>query len=108
MRTLRVIPLLAAVAALVSMSAGPAAAQTPDLSGLWQATYTPNLAQTYGKALPFTPHGAERWKKVETKNDPTGLCLPVGPARGIQAPFPLQFVQTKDTFVVLHEYQHTY
>jgi hypothetical protein len=79
-----------------------------DLSGLWQAPYTPNLAEAFGKDLPFTPHGAERWAKVDTANDPTGFCLPVGPARGIQAPFPFQIVQSPGVVAILFEYQRTY
>jgi len=70
-----------------SARSGPA-----DLNGMWQGPYTPNLAAAYGKELPFTAHGAEKWAKVDTANDPTGFCLPVGPARGIQAPFPFQIV----------------
>ncbi len=84
------------------------AASSPDLSGLWKATYTPDLSVAYGKDPPFTPHGAERWKKVDTANDPTGYCLPVGPARGIQAPFPFQIVQAPRMVAILFEYQHTY
>jgi hypothetical protein len=80
----------------------------PDLNGLWQGPYTPNLAEAYGKELPFTPFGADRWKKLDTANDPTGFCLPVGPARGIQAPFPLQIVQTPGLVAILFEYQRTY
>ena len=79
-----------------------------DLNGLWQAPYTPNLAEAYGKELPFTPYGAERWAKVDTANDPTGFCLPVGPARGIQAPFPFVIAQSAGLVAILFEYQHTY
>ena len=86
-----------------SATSGPA-----DLNGLWQGPYTPNLAAAYGKELPFTPHGAEKWAKVDTANDPTGFCLPVGPARGIQAPFPFQIVHTGAMVAVLFEYQRTY
>jgi hypothetical protein len=82
--------------------------KVPDLNGLWQGPYTPNLADAYGKPLPFTPLGAEQWSKVDTANDPTGFCLPVGPARGIQAPFPFQIVQTPGLVAILFEYQRTY
>ena len=78
------------------------------MNGLWQGPYTPNLAVAYGKELPFTAHGADRWAKVDTANDPTGFCLPVGPARGIQAPFPFQIVQTPQMVAILFEYQRTY
>jgi hypothetical protein len=86
-----------------SARSGPA-----DLNGMWQGPYTPNLAAAYGKDLPFTAHGAEKWAKVDTANDPTGFCLPVGPARGIQAPFPFQIVQTGAMVAILFAYQRTY
>jgi hypothetical protein len=79
-----------------------------DLNGMWQGPYTPNLEVAYGKPLPFTPHGADRWAKVDTALDPTGHCLPVGPARGIQAPFPFQIVQASDMVAILFEYQRTF
>jgi hypothetical protein len=85
-----------------------AASQPPDFNGLWQGPYTPNLADAYGKPLPFTTFGAERWAQVDTATDPTGFCLPVGPARGIQAPFPFQIVQTPTVTAILFEYQRTY
>jgi hypothetical protein len=86
----------------------PDAARVPDLNGLWKAPYTPDLSVAYGKDLPFTAVGRERWTKVDTAKDPTGFCLPVGPARGIQAPFPFQIVQTPGLVAILFEYQRTY
>jgi hypothetical protein len=86
----------------------PDAARMTDLSGLWKAPYTPDLSVAYGKDLPFTAFGRERWEKRDTANDPTGFCLPVGPARGIQAPFPFQIVQTPGLVAILFEYQRTY
>ena len=62
----------------------------------------------YGKELPFTPHGADKWAKADTATDPTGFCLPVGPARGIQAPFPFQIVQSDAMVAILFEYQRTF
>ena len=58
-----------------------ALAQTPpDFNGFWNNQYTPNLAQTLGHEPPYTPYGLERWKSVDTQNDPTGRSLPVGPS----------------------------
>ena len=101
--------ILASTATLAGQDRTAGAAPAPaDLNGLWQGPYTPNLAAAYGKELPFTPLGAERWAKVDTANDPTGFCLPVGPARGIQAPFPFQIVQNRGMVAILFEYQRTY
>jgi len=98
---------LSLVAALVP--AGSAAqSAVPDLNGLWQPQYTPDLVRAYGKELPFTPFGAERWKNVDTANDPTAYCLPVGPARALQSPYPFEILQTKDRVALVFEYQWTY
>ena len=80
----------------------------PDLNGLWQPQYTPDLARAYGKDLPFTPYGADRRKKVDTANDPTAFCLPVGPARALQSPYPFEILQTKDRVALVFEYQWTF
>src|SRR5712692_4585771 len=80
----------------------------PDLSGVWQAPYTPDLTKPLGRDLPYTVYGAERFKNVVHADDPSSYCLPVGPARGIQAPMPFQIVQTRDLVVLLFEYQHTF
>src|SRR5690349_7048676 len=66
----------------------------PDLSGVWQGPYTPDLTKPLGHDLPYTAEGAERFKNVVHADDPSSYCLPVGPARGIQAPMPFQIVQT--------------
>ena len=84
------------------------AKETPDISGFWANQYTPNLAQALGKEPPYTPHGLERWKNVDTKDDPTGVCLPVGPSRAFTAPFPFQLVQSPKMVALLFEYQTIY
>jgi hypothetical protein len=81
----------------------------PDLTGMWNNQYTPDLRRAIeGGELPFTPYGAERWTNVDLKDDPTGLCLPVGPTRAFTAPFPLYFLQTPKVIGVLFEYQTTW
>src|SRR6478672_8172999 len=60
----------------------------PDFSGFWNNQYTPNLATALGHEPPYTPFGLDRWKNVDTQNDPTGKCLPVGPSRAFTAPMP--------------------
>ena len=87
----------------------PALAQErPDFSGLWSPQDMPNITWALGRELPFTPYGAERWRTVDTANDPTGKCLPVGPSRAITAPFPVYIIQTEDVTVLAFEYQTTY
>jgi hypothetical protein len=85
-----------------------ASTSIPDMSGVWQAPYTPDITKPLGHDLPYTPLGLERFQKVVHADDPSSYCLPVGPARGIQAPMPFQIVQTQGLAVILFEYQHTF
>src|SRR4051812_46978667 len=97
------LPVIVLLAALVG--AGPLTAQQshPDLNGIWQGPYTPDLSRALapGQTISFTPYGADRYKKVDPANNPDGFCLPVGPARGFQAPAPFQIVQNDNTVAVL-------
>jgi hypothetical protein len=77
----------------------------PDLSGFWINQYTPDLSAVLGKQPPFTEFGAERWRTVDTAKDPTAICLPVGPSRGLTAPFPFLLVQHDKTISIMFEYQ---
>ena len=105
----------AAALALVTLgSASPVVRQTattsdvPDLSGVWQGPYTPSLTNALGRELPYTPYGLERSRTVDHAQDPTGRCLPAGPTRLIQAPFPFRIIQTPGLIVLAFEYQRTY
>ena len=114
------IALGAAVLAAMSLGTVPTSAQTAnaktpagpqDLSGIWQAPYTPNLARPLGHELPMNAAGALRFHTNESRqeaDDPSSFCLPVGPARGIQAPMPFQIVQSPGLTVILFEYQRTF
>lgn len=81
----------------------------PDLSGVWQRPYVPDMSKT-GKnqqatsPLPFTQWGAETFSKYDpAKFDYTGHCLPQGLTRSMNSPFPIQIVQKPETFAVLYE-----
>jgi hypothetical protein len=96
-----IVCLLAAIPALAQTGKTP-----PDLNGIWRNQYTPNLAQALGgKQPPFTAHGAEKWRTVDTSQDPTGFCLPPGPSRAFTAPFPFILVQGPKMIGLLFEYQ---
>jgi hypothetical protein len=92
-----------AVAALTGWmtlcTAGMAAAQKPDLSGVWQGPYVPDMTRTGRNQsgepnLPFTPAGEKDWKSYDAANgDYTGSCLPFGLSRSVNAPNPFQIVQ---------------
>src|SRR5580700_8619428 len=85
----------------------PATAQTGDwkgdLSGVWQGPYTPDL--TRGTTAMLTPWGQEQFKAFDGKQDP---CLPVGVTRQINAPDPIQIVQTAQRVVILYESWHIF
>jgi hypothetical protein len=97
---------------LIGLAASPLAAQQkhPDLNGVWQGPYTPDLSRTLGRdeTIPFTTYGADRYKKVDPANNPDGFCLPVGPARGFQSPAPFQLVQNENIVAVLFENQRIF
>src|SRR6185436_20559999 len=76
----------------------------PDLSGVWDHPYVPDMTKTAkdqrGLAeLPYTPEGLKEWKAYDAANgDYTGSCLPYGMTRSFNAPYPIQFIQS-DTYV---------
>ena len=100
------------IVVIIALAALPLAAQQkhPDLNGIWQGPYTPDLSRTLpqGESIPFTPYGSERLKKVDPANNPDGFCLPVGPARGFQSPAPFQLVQNDDVIAILFENQRIF
>ena len=85
------------------------AAAPPDLNGVWSAPFTPDISKALGHQPPFTPYGAERFAKEDEIDDPLTKCLPIGPARGIQAGImPFQIVQTPTVLTILFENQRTF
>jgi hypothetical protein len=103
-----VLPFLVACSSRVA-SGSPKAAGPPDLNGVWSAPFTPDISKTLGHQPPFTAYGAERFAKEDEIDDPLTKCLPIGPARGIQAGImPFQIVQTPSVFTILFENQHTF
>jgi hypothetical protein len=81
----------------------------PDLSGVWDRPYVPDMTKNarnqrgYAE-LPFTPAGLADWRSYDAANgDYTGSCLPYGMTRSWNSPFPLQIVQTDALLVVLFE-----
>jgi hypothetical protein len=100
--------MLAAIVLALALGAQGSKTGAPDINGFWNNEYTPNLAQALGHEPPYTAYGAQRWKDVDTKDDPTGKCLPVGPSRAFTAPFPFQLVQGPAMIAFLFEYQTIY
>jgi hypothetical protein len=86
----------------------PPGAGIPDLNGVWQAPYTPDLSRAFGAALPFTAFGAEQFKNHLGGDDPHGFCQPTGPTRAFHSPFPFEIIQTSGMTTVLFEIDHTF
>jgi hypothetical protein len=99
-----------------SSPAGPAASAVPrladgrpDLSGVWQRPYVPDMTRTFQNQqgpgeLPYTPAGAQKFKNYDvTKFDYTGHCLPQGMTRSMNSPFPIEIIQTPNRVAILFE-----
>ena len=82
---------------------------TPDLSGVWDRPYVPDMTrsgrnQTGPSELPFSPAGLADWKGYDAANgDYTGSCMPFGFTRSVNSPYPMQIVQSANTVAFLFE-----
>ena len=80
-----------------------------DLSGVWQGPYVPDMTrdgrgQKGEPHLPFTPEGEKDWKSYDAANgDYTGSCLPFGLSRSMNAPNPIQILQSDGSVAFLFE-----
>ena len=81
----------------------------PDLSGLWQRPYVPDMSKTTKDQigtpeLPFTEAGLKAWKSYDAANgDYTGSCLPFGLMRSMNSPDPIQIMQSPTYVALLYE-----
>ena len=80
-----------------------------DLSGVWQGPYVPDMTrdgrgQKGEPNLPFTPAGEQNWKAYDPADgDYTGSCLPFGLSRSMNAPNPMQIMQSATRVAFLFE-----
>jgi len=76
----------------------------PDLNGVWDIPYTPDMARGVTGGLPFNAAGETAFKTYDpTKFDYTGHCLPAGLTRLVNTPMPMQIVQGPNNAVLLFE-----
>ncbi len=83
----------------------------PDLSGLWQRPYVPDMSKSNRDGtqigtpeLPFTEAGMKAWKSYDPANgDYTGSCLPFGLMRSMNSPDPIQIMQSPQYVALLYE-----
>jgi len=67
----------------------------PDLNGVWEMPYTPDLERPFGgKRFHSRPCGADKYKNSPGRRDPHGYCQPTGPPRAFHLRFPFQLVQS--------------
>lgn len=97
-----------------AMPAGPAPRTPdgkPDLSGLWERPYVPDMSksnrnqtQIGSPDLPFNEAGMKEWKSYDAANgDYTGSCLPFGLMRSMNSPDPMQIMQNSQYVALLYE-----
>jgi hypothetical protein len=76
----------------------------PDFTGYWNLPYVPNIANGKESEMPYTDLGRKAFQDHDSKDDPTSFCLYPGVPRIMQSPYPVQFRQTADYFLMLFEY----
>jgi hypothetical protein len=86
----------------------------PDFSGVWDHAYVPDMTVSNARTpalqkgageLPLTPAGLENIKQYnpERDGDYTGMCMPFGLMRSVNAPYPFQIMQNDRYFAFLFE-----
>ena len=96
---------------------GPAPRLTngkPDFSGVWDHPYVPDMSSSNARnpalqkgagPLPYTAAGLENIKSYdpEKNGDYTGMCMPFGLMRSVNAPYPFQIMQNDKYLTFLFE-----
>jgi hypothetical protein len=97
-----------------SVSAAPAATQ--DVSGIWWAnSYSAEIRPQNGGAIPFTPAGAEAFRKNAAglkdgsiEDAARKVCVPDGVPRILATPYPFQVFQSPGFVTIVYEQNHVY
>jgi hypothetical protein len=86
----------------------------PKLAGLWitQGIYIGDITKDLKPGeVPFQPWAEALYKQrraTESKDDPTGRCIPGGVPRSTAVPYPFKIVQGEDLVVILYEAVHSF
>jgi hypothetical protein len=86
----------------------------PDVSGLWEPAeiIILDIAKNLKPgSVPFQPWAEELYKKrreTESKDDPTGWCVPGGVPRADAVPYPFKIVNTTGMVIILYEAVQSY
>jgi hypothetical protein len=105
-----------------AQTAGAAAMQGADLSGVWNGSAVPGAGEYRGYAFseelpPMTDWAKARYAEskptfgptsvsVADTNDPVYQCFPPGTPRVYFHPFPMEIIQTPGRVIMLFEYDH--
>jgi hypothetical protein len=90
----------------------------PDFSGVWEHAYVPDMSasnadnpamQKGAGELPYTTAGRDNVRQYdpEKNGDYTGMCMPFGLMRSMNAPYPIQIMQN-DRYVAFMFEQNTW
>jgi hypothetical protein len=86
----------------------------PDISGLWQppGPYVGNIAVNLKPGeVPMQPWAEALYKQrqeTESKDDPTGWCIPGGVPRSDAVPYPFKVLNAPGMMVILYEAVHSF
>jgi hypothetical protein len=117
MKSLRCLILTTCVSALAGAAWSEGKPVTPpDLNGVYYTATPPKALKTVdGKPIPLTAAGraalaANAAKVAASKLPPSGdamdACVPVGPIRILEQPYPLEVVQKGKTILLIWEHNH--
>jgi hypothetical protein len=80
----------------------------PDLTGVWDIPYVPDMSRGIGP-LPYTAWGETDFKSYDpAKFDYTAHCLPAGLTRQMNTPMPLEIFQSPKRVAILFEAWNTF
>jgi len=86
----------------------------PDISGLWQPAplYIGDISRDLKPGeVPFQPWAEELYKhrrETQSKDDPTGWCVPGGVPRSDAVPYPFKILQAPGMVAILYEAVHSF
>ena len=112
---MKTIPALLALSAAVSLLGSSAyAAAAPDIDGIWWAnSYSAQIRPMDGGAIPFTPAGAEAFRKNSAGLASGAIvdaarkyCVPDGVPRILATPYPFQIFGTPGFTTIFYEQNH--
>jgi hypothetical protein len=89
-------------------------AGVPDVAGLWEPVggYIGNLARDLKPGtVPFQPWAEALYRQRQenqSKDDPTGNCIPGGVPRSDAVPYPFKIVSSDGLMMILYEAVHSY